>query len=115
MKQIEAFDVSVSGLLISFVSAIKSDTRIGPMHISLYMALLYSWHEQGLVNPIYIFSSQLMPLAKISGLATYHRTMRQLAEYGYVKYVPSYYHLLGSLVYLPSLENKGSKEFSKIE
>ncbi|HMH32909.1 MAG TPA: hypothetical protein VK543_07755 [Puia sp.] len=88
---------------IEFIIAIKQDARISPVHISLYLALLYCQSEQ-CMNPIYIFSAQVMPLAKISGPATYHRTIRQLHEYGYIKYVPSYYHLLGSLVYFPKKE-----------
>jgi hypothetical protein len=83
-----------------FIATIR-DVRISPVHISLYMALLNCYCQQ-LNNPIYIFSTQVMPLAKISGPATYHRTIRQLHEYGYIRYVPSYYHLLGSLVYFPS-------------
>lgn len=84
---------------VGFFSAAKKDPRIGPAHISLYMSLLYCYREQG-INPVYIFSVQLMPLAKIAGPATYHRAIRELHALGYIKYVPSYYHLLGSLVYL---------------
>jgi hypothetical protein len=91
-------------LITAFALTSKDDVRISPVHISLYMALLHCWQEQRLVNPIYVFSNKLMPLAKISGPATYHRTIRELNMYGYIRYVPSYYHLLGSLVYMLGLE-----------
>jgi hypothetical protein len=92
---------------IKFLNAVKADPRIGPTHISLFMAILYCKEEQGM-NPIYIFSAQLMQLAKISGPATYHKTIRQLKDYGYINYIPSYFHLLGSLIYVNlKYRNKG--------
>jgi len=84
-------------LSFSFLMAAKSDPRIGPLHITLYMALLASYREQR-SNPIYIFAAQVMPLAKIAGSTTYHRTIRQLAAYRYIRYIPSYTNVLGSLV-----------------
>ena len=93
----------LSSLITDFLTDAKEDVRISPVHISLYLSLVYCLREQ-MVNPVYIFSRQLMPLAKISGVATYHRTIRELHEYGYIRYVPSYYHLLGSLVYLSEIK-----------
>jgi len=88
-----------SELLQKFFETIKSDPRIGPVHISLYAALYSQWSENKYENPIYIFSSELKPFCKIYGSATYHRCLRQLHEYGYIRYVPSFNHCLGSLVY----------------
>jgi hypothetical protein len=39
-----------------------------------------------------------MRLAKISGVATYHKAIRELDEYGYIDYKPSYNHNKGSLI-----------------
>jgi hypothetical protein len=100
-----AYSDALLHFAIDFIIAVKQDARISPVHISLYLALLYC-HSEQCMNPIYIFSAQVMPLAKISGPATYHRAIRQLHEYGYIKYVPSYYHLLGSLVYFNKLEGR---------
>lgn len=100
-------DSAVSAIILlrfakSFFMFAAADPRIGPAHISMYMALLVCYSEQRL-NPIYIFSTQLKPMVKISGPATYHRTIRQLHEYGYIRYVPSFYHGLGSLVYFKEM------------
>jgi len=88
--------------LIAFFTAIREDPRINPVHISLFMAIMQHWNANNCKSPICVFSRDLMQLAKISGVATYHRSIRELDEYGYIKYEPSYNHFLGSLVYLPN-------------
>lgn len=87
-----------------FFAAIADDARISTMHISLYMALLKLWNENGCQNPIRIFSRKVMPICKISGIATYYKGMRELHDYGYIQYNPSYYRSLGSIVILRVLK-----------
>jgi len=87
-----------------FYEAIASDGRIGPVHISVYMGLLHLWEGQGYASPIHIFSRDLMPVAKISGIATYYRTMKELNKYGYIRYISTYDRVLGSLVYILELK-----------
>ena len=89
--------------LTSFYSAIKSDPRIGTTHISLYMALFQFYNLNRLSNPILITRTSVMEAAKISGLATYHKCMRDLVEYGYIQYIPSYNPAISSQVFLLSL------------
>jgi hypothetical protein len=86
-------------LLSAFMETIRDDPRIGPAHISLYVSLISHWYEKNFENPLYVFSHEIMPLCKISGTATYHRSIKELHRYGYIRYVPSYNHFLGSLVY----------------
>lgn len=86
----------------SFFSAIKEDNRISPVHISLFMAIMQhrsSNNDEKIV--VCVFSKDLMRLAKISGVATYHRSIKELHEYGYIKYEPSYNHSIGSLIFIP--------------
>ncbi len=86
--------------LFLFLKTASEDPRIGPIHISLYAALIGLWEQKNKENPLTIFSKDIMSLCKISGVATYHRSIRELHQYGYIKYVPSYNHFIGSLVYL---------------
>jgi len=86
--------------LTEFFLSIREDPRIGPVHISLFMAIVQHWNNNNCKNPICVFGKELMELAKISGVATYHRSIRELNEYGYIKYEPSYNHFSGSLIYL---------------
>lgn len=86
--------------LTSFFSAIKNDNRIGATHISLYIALFQFYNTNRLSNPIQITRTAVMEVAKISGLATYHKCMKDLVEYGYINYLPSQNPLIKSVVYL---------------
>ncbi len=90
--------------LSDFFSAIENDPRINTTHISLYMGLLQFWYVHECKNPVSIFSREVMPLCKISGSATYHKCIKELSDYGYIKYIPSYYRNKKSLVYLMSTE-----------
>jgi hypothetical protein len=89
--------------LTCFYSAIKSDHRIGPTHISLYMALFHFFNLNCLTNPIKISRTGVMEVAKISGLATYHKCMKDLVEFGYIQYEPSYNPAISSQVRLLKL------------
>ncbi|MCW3074570.1 MAG: hypothetical protein JWP69_1639 [Flaviaesturariibacter sp.] len=91
-------------LMSSFLSAAKEDPRISPVHISLYAALLLLWQQMG-GYPFCVFSHQVMPFCKISGTATYHKAIRELHTYGYIRYHPSYNHFQGSAVYFTGDKN----------
>lgn len=86
-------------LLSSFLAAAKEDPRINTGHISLYVSLLYYWQQKKYENPISLFRRDLIPLCKISGSATYHKSMRDLHQLGYIKYIPSFNRFEGSMVY----------------
>jgi hypothetical protein len=77
--------------LSSFYSAIEDDNRIAATHISVYMALFYFYHLNLLHNPIFITRESVMRAAKINGVATYHKCIKDLAKFGYIKYEPSFH------------------------
>ncbi len=81
-----------------FFEGIKGDNRIYPAHISVYMAIVQCWIQNGCHNPVIIKGKHLMLLAKISGLATYHRVIKDLDRFGYIRYMPSNDCFAGSLV-----------------
>jgi len=84
--------------LINFFQTIQSDNRITTAHISLYVALWKRWKELQPDQHLIIFSYEIMPACKISSCSTYHKVIRQLHEYGYLRYIPSYNHYLGSMI-----------------
>lgn len=86
-------------ILYDFLCKVSEDARISAAHISLYVALWKLWMEKGFEHPLSFFRSDVIAVGKISGTNTYYRIIRQLHEYGYIKYVPSYNHFLGSLVW----------------
>jgi hypothetical protein len=86
--------------LNSFFERIASDKRIQPTHISLYMALFQFWNFNRFQNPISISRSEIMGVSKILAKATYHKVIKELHEFGYINYRPSYNPFRGSEVEL---------------
>lgn len=93
--------------LTDFMERVEKDVRLGPMHISLYMAILYCWLRQGGEGPARVSGKELMPISKIGGLRPMYRSLRELHEFGYIEYHPSFNALDKSRVYLPLLETMG--------
>lgn len=89
-----------NGALYGFMDLIGEDHRIGPSHISLYMAILHLYRQQKYEMPVSVYSRDLMKQAKISAIGTYHKCLRDLKEAGYIQYIPSYNRVFGSLIYL---------------
>ena len=92
--------------LSDFFNAIAGDPRISITHIGIYAALLQYWSQHNFENPLKAYSHQIMQLAKISASTTYHKSIRELSEYGYIKYEPSYKRNQGSKVFIISNEEK---------
>jgi hypothetical protein len=89
-----------NGHILSFIARTIPDSRINKGHVSLYVALVYIWSRQNYIGPVLIYSREIMPLAKISSTPTYHTLIRQLSEYGYIRYIPSFYRKKKSSVYI---------------
>ena len=90
--------------LSDFFSAIENDCRISITHIGIYAALLQYWSDHHFENPIHVFSYEIMRIAKISASTTYHKNIRDLSSYGYIRYEPSYKRNKGSKVYFNTIE-----------
>lgn len=86
--------------IIEVLGRFKEDNRITTVHISLYMALRYLQQEKGSVNPFCIKRNELIAVSKISGKATYYKTITDLDSYGYIKYIPSKNIMAGSEIHI---------------
>ena len=73
----------------AFYKKAKVDNRIGPIHIALYFAMLQDAASCG-IDVVIPVREHLMALAKIASTVTYHRGLRELHEYGYILYRPSF-------------------------
>jgi hypothetical protein len=86
--------------LSRFFEAIRKDYRISSTHIGIYAALLYVWEDKGFANPIEAFSTEMMEIAKISAPKTYRKCLKEMTEYGYLRYEPSFKKNRASKIYL---------------
>jgi hypothetical protein len=80
----------------------SKDERLNATHISLFSGLFVHWQRSGFVSPFQVTRKALMAFSKIASIATYHKCMKELDEYGYIRYQPSYHPRLGSQVYWPA-------------
>lgn len=78
-------------LLSAFFDRIRQDARIGPSHISIYCALVKLAIDQNTLI-VQCKNKEVMKSAKVEGHTVFHTRIRELDEYGYLKYSPSFYH-----------------------
>jgi hypothetical protein len=75
------------------------DTRLAPVHLWLYMALLHQWAASCFETPLVIRRDELLRVVRVSR-KTYHKCMRELHAYGYIVYVRSFDPFKSSVVYI---------------
>jgi hypothetical protein len=90
--------------LTGFFDKVMRDERLHPTHISLYVSLFQFWNVQRFKNPISISRDEVMRVSKICSKATYHKCMKDLHNFSYLHYDPSFNPFRGSLVTLFNLE-----------
>lgn len=76
----------------------SEDDRLSPYHLSVYNALFMLWNECGFADKLSINRNDVMRLSKIGNQNTYTKVLKQLHDYGYIVYEPSFNPLKGSLV-----------------
>ena len=84
--------------LSEFFISIQNHEWITPAHISVYTSIFELWNQNRFENPIKISRSKIMMMAKISGIATYHKCIKGLVKGKYISYFPSYNPFFGSLI-----------------
>lgn len=76
------------------------DGRLNPPHVSLYMALFRFWNLYYFKPSFYIQREEVMALSKIGAKATYHRCLKDLSNWSYILYEPSFNPFKGSRVHM---------------
>jgi hypothetical protein len=76
--------------LSRFMSGITGDPRIGCTHIALFVAVFDLWLQSGKAESLAIHPKQVMKKAKILARSTYVGMIRDLHEWGYWVYEPSF-------------------------
>lgn len=87
--------------LSTFFRAIQNDYRISSTHISVFAALLYYREDRGFTNPIHAYSTDIMKIAKLSAARTYRKCVKELSDYGYLRYEPSFKKNKASRIFMP--------------
>jgi len=95
--------------LKNWMKKLEEDDRLTPYHVSLYLALFRAWNIQRFRNPVSVCREEVMTIAKIGSAKTYLKCMRNLHEWGYIQYQPSFNPLRGSKVSLYSFDHGGEQ------
>ena len=85
------------------------DSRLNSTHISLYMALFQFWNINRFPEVFHINREEVMCLAKIGGTATYHRCLKNLNDWKYLCYLPSYNPYKGSKIKMFTFETSSDQ------
>ena len=93
-------------LLLTFLAVGESDPKLTTAHISLYVHLWKFRKEYGDAVQLVLFSHEVMRRCKISSYSTYHKTIRELHEFGYIRYVPSFNRFSGSVIELVEIKKR---------
>jgi hypothetical protein len=75
--------------LNTFLWLLQRESRLTPSHISLYLALFHYWNCNRFQNPFPLFREKLMQISGIGSKNTYSRCLKDLHEFGYIRYDPS--------------------------
>lgn len=76
----------------------NNDDRIKQGHITLYIAFFQKWNREFFKMTITINREWIMEKAKFKSKTTYHNYLKNLNDWGYLKYYPSYHPARGSKI-----------------
>ncbi len=74
------------------------DEKIKQGHITLYLAFFQKWNREFFKETITISRERIMDMAKFRSKTTYHNYLKDLNDWGFLQYFPSYNPARGSKV-----------------
>ena len=91
--------------LNNFLGLAAKDDRLSVTHIGLFTALHHLSNDKPPGDFFRISRKVLMRFSHIRSFVTYHKYIRELNEYGYIIYQPSYDYYKGSQAALLTCKN----------
>ncbi len=90
----------------------NKDYNIKQGHITLYLAFFQKWNREFFKKTITINREWIMEKAKFKSKTTYHNYLRDLNDWGYLKYFPSYHPARGSKVQMAIFFNSAGQKMA---
>ena len=81
-----------------FFLKLGEDKRLNATHVSMYVVLFYQWNIARFSTEFYINRNEIMSLSRIGSKGTYHKCIKDLNEWKYLEYLPSYNPQIGSSI-----------------
>lgn len=98
MRKNITYEIADYGKLIK---RIGGDERLMATHVSLFTALFVFFQRNGFVSPFPVTRAGLMSCSRIASIATYHKCIKELNDFGYIRYHPSFSPRQQSQIYWP--------------
>jgi hypothetical protein len=76
--------------IVKLYKRLLQDRHVTVWHISLLSAIIFLYALNSGLTYIEVSRKQLMKLAHINSIATYHKYIYQLQDLGYIVYSPTY-------------------------
>ncbi|MCX3265666.1 hypothetical protein [Pedobacter agri] len=76
---------------IKKIQALMNDENLNIYHLVMMLAILQLAYFQCEVKVIHVSRRNIMKLAHLQSLPTYHKYLKQLQALGYIEYFPSYH------------------------
>ncbi|WP_336702987.1 hypothetical protein [Chryseobacterium indologenes] len=76
---------------LEFFILITEDKRLNVWHLALIVAIIKLAYIQNEERVIHVSRSKLMYHPHIQTFPTYHKYFKELQDFGYIKYIPSYH------------------------
>jgi len=77
--------------VFAYLAAFEKDGRLNVWHLALLTAIVLLGYRQGETECIRVSRSKIMALSHISTVPTYHKYFKELQDFGYFIYTPSYH------------------------
>jgi len=84
----------------TYLLTMAKDERITVWHMAAIFGIVQLATASDMQSPIFISRKKVMQLSHIRNIVTYHKCIKELQQFGYIRYIPSYHPAFGSEVYL---------------
>jgi hypothetical protein len=84
----------------NLLTQLSKDGRITVWHMAALFAIVQLSDCNDIAKPIFISRKKVMNMAHINNFVTYHKCIKELQQFGYIEYFPSYHPAIGSKVHL---------------
>lgn len=89
------------------------DERIKQGHITLYLAFFQKWNREYFKKTITVNRTSIMERAKFKSKTTYHNYLKDLNDWGYLNYFPSFHPARGSKISMPKFGTTTEQALNK--
>ena len=72
--------------LVKELEKLTNDTRISTLHLALYVAILQCREEQGGADTVILPKEIVMRRSRIRGISAYYKGLKELDQYGVLRY-----------------------------